>query len=362
MKVMNKSIVNLEDVDIKDFLILESSQLNNDIAIFCSRIVYHDFLSQKRQETIAYAENQSPLDRSSIDYLRSEQWLLEYPPVFSVTALNLDRLSPFAYICPLGYRNQSPEYIQVFTREPLSERLQQQLKKSAMSIGKYLNLYLDWNLRKQEIKLLERILQTAGHQLRNSLSLIALYAQNLCFSLKDRPERSQAEVIGQSIQTLDLNLNELIDCSQSGCLRLMPQDLRSIFRESIDLLQPAIERKQLNILLPEISTVLTVDRLQIKQVFDNLLSNAIYFSPMFGTISCSWQIFQGEVLIKIADEGTGISSEDLPKVFNPFYSRRQGGNGLGLTIAKKIVLDHQGSIWAQNLATGGAQFSLILSR
>ncbi len=362
MKVMNNSIVNSEFAEIANFFRLESSQLTSFEPIFCARLVYHDRLDRERQETISYAENRSHWDRISIDYLRSETWLVDYPPVFNVTALSLDRLSPFVYLCPLGYRNQKPEYIQVFSSEPLSEKLQQQLKRSAMLLSKYLNLYLDWHLRKKEIQILEQILQRAGHQLRNSLSLISLYAQNLYFSLKDRPDRSQAEIICQSIQTLDLNLTELIDCSQSDCLRLTSQDLRSIVLESINLLHPAIERKHLKIEISETSTVLMVDRLQIKQVFDNLLSNAVHFSPMFGTIVCSWQIFQGEVLIKIIDRGPGLAAEDLSKIFNPFYSQREGGTGLGLTIAKKIVLDHQGSLWAQNLPGGGAQFSLILSR
>ena len=106
--------------------------------------------------------------------------------------------------------------------------------------------------------------------------------------------------------------------------------------------------------------MLKVDRLQMQQVFDNLLSNAVHFSPLAGTITCSWQIFQNEVSIQVSDEGSGLSPEDLQKIFNPFYSRREGGTGLGLTIARKIVLSHQGSLWAQNVKSGGARFSLIL--
>ncbi|MGH7999722.1 MAG: sensor histidine kinase, partial [Brasilonema sp.] len=125
---------------------------------------------------------------------------------------------------------------------------------------------------------------------------------------------------------------------------------------------PCIDRKQLKICIPDTSTSLAIDRLQMKQVFDNILSNAVHFSPDFGTITCSWQIFQSEVFIKISDEGPGLSQEDIKKIFTPFYSRRPGGTGLGLTIAKKIVLDHQGSLWAQSLPQGGAQFCLILPR
>ncbi|MEJ1935351.1 ATP-binding protein, partial [Nostoc sp. NIES-2111] len=93
-----------------------------------------------------------------------------------------------------------------------------------------------------------------------------------------------------------------------------------------------------------------------------ILSNAVYFSPESGTITCSWQIFQTEVLIKISDQGQGLSPEDMQKIFTPFYTRRPGGTGLGLTIAKKIILDHHGNLWAQSVAEGGAQFCIILPR
>jgi signal transduction histidine kinase len=100
----------------------------------------------------------------------------------------------------------------------------------------------------------------------------------------------------------------------------------------------------------------------MKQVFENLLSNAIDFSPVGGIVTCDWRGFRNEVLVEIGDQGAGLSQEDLKEAFTPFYSRRPGGTGIGLTIAKKIILDHQGSIWVQNLTRGGAQFSFTLPR
>ena len=110
------------------------------------------------------------------------------------------------------------------------------------------------------------------------------------------------------------------------------------------------------------TVTLAVDRWQMKQALSNLLSNAIHFSPVGATIECSWQIFRREVLIEVRDRGSGLSAEDLQQLFVPFYSRRPGGSGLGLAIAKKIILDHRGRLWAQNLSSGGTQFSITLPR
>ena len=108
--------------------------------------------------------------------------------------------------------------------------------------------------------------------------------------------------------------------------------------------------------------MLAIDSFQIKQIFDNLLSNAIYFSPQGETIDCYWQSFQEEVLISICDRGCGLSPEDRKNMFLPFYSRRENGQGLGLTIVKNIILDLKGKIWAENIYQGGTKISLILPK
>jgi signal transduction histidine kinase len=106
-------------------------------------------------------------------------------------------------------------------------------------------------------------------------------------------------------------------------------------QESIKGLQPWLEKKQVQIVCDETPVTLAVDRWQMKQVFDNLLSNAVYFSPQTGRVTCNWMVFRDEVLVNISDQGAGLSEEDLKQAFTPFYSRRPGGTGLGLAIAKK---------------------------
>ena len=242
----------------------------------------------------------------------------------------------------------------------------------ARSVSEYRQLYRDWTAKAAESKLLEETIQKISHQLRNSLSLISLCAKNLWFSLQDSPAPTQvqAQVIYDSIQNLDVTLAESIlslrdrpaNGAQLSQLRLFPQDLRLLVAESIRNLQPLIQQKQLKVVISEIPAFSTVDRSQMQQVFDNLLSNAVHFSPIAGTVYCNWQIFQKEVSIDISDSGAGLSAADLQHIFTPFYSRREGGTGLGLTISRKIVLSHQGSLWAQNISSGGAKFSLILPR
>ncbi|MBD2359091.1 HAMP domain-containing histidine kinase [Tolypothrix sp. FACHB-123] len=352
----------LGSFNIQSFCQLQSEQLTSQYPILFTRIVYHDCLVKTHQEVISYAQAQTPFSFKELAYLRTETWLINYPPAFEVQEIKLNDFANFAYICPIGYRNQKPEYIQIVTEVALSLDGQQQLQKSAMLLSKYASIYLIYGRQKTEIQLLEELLHKIGHQLRNSLAMIGLYAHNLYLGLAGNKCQEQATIIREGIENLDTNLNQLIDCGQGAKLRKSSQDLRTLVLESIQGLEPLINQKQITITIPDKTTNLLIDRLQMKQVFDNLLSNAVYFSPHAATVTCSWQIFQDEILIKIADQGTGLSPEDIQKIFTPFYSRRPGGTGLGLTIAKKIVLDHRGNLWAQSVSEGGAQFCVVLPR
>lgn len=348
--------------ELQSFCQLQIEHLIAHESISWARVAYYDPLLSAHQFVFYYAQDQPHFSEETLAYLRAEEWLIDFPPAFTLNELSPTHSASICYICPFGYRNQKPEYIMILAHEPLALTWQQNIKRSAMLLSKYLDIYSERECQQAEIRLLEHVVQRVGHQLRNPLALINLYAENLCLGLPFGPWREQAAIIREAVQDLDTNLTELIYCGQGTKLRISHQELRTLVAESIQGLKPLISQKQLQVCYPDTSTILAVDRWQMKQVFDNLLSNAVHFTPDSGTINLSWQVFQGEVLIQIADQGPGLSPEDLKKIFTPFYSRRPGGTGLGLTIAKKIVLDHQGSLWAQNSSLGGGQFCLSLPR
>ena len=109
-----------------------------------------------------------------------------------------------------------------------------------------------------------------------------------------------------------------------------------------------------------------IDTDKLTQVIDNIMSNAIKYSPDGGTITVSIKTTDEQLILSIADEGLGIPKQDLPKIFDRFYrvdkarSRAQGGTGLGLAIAKEIVKQHQGFIWAKSEYGVGSTFTIVL--
>ncbi|HEL9630341.1 cell wall metabolism sensor histidine kinase VicK [Streptococcus suis] len=109
-----------------------------------------------------------------------------------------------------------------------------------------------------------------------------------------------------------------------------------------------------------------IDTDKLTQVLDNILNNAIKYSPDGGTITFSMKTTDSQLIVSISDEGLGIPKADLPKIFDRFYrvdkarSRAQGGTGLGLAIAKEIVKQHKGFIWAKSEYGHGSTFTIVL--
>lgn len=109
-----------------------------------------------------------------------------------------------------------------------------------------------------------------------------------------------------------------------------------------------------------------IDTDKMTQVVDNILNNAIKYSPDGGKITVSMKTTDSQLIVSISDQGLGIPKKDLPLIFDRFYrvdkarSRAQGGTGLGLSIAKEIVKQHNGFIWAKSEYGKGSTFTIVL--
>ena len=109
-----------------------------------------------------------------------------------------------------------------------------------------------------------------------------------------------------------------------------------------------------------------IDTDKMPQVIDNILNNAIKYSPDGGKITVSMKTTDTQLIVSISDQGLGIPKKDLPLIFDRFYrvdkarSRAQGGTGLGLSIAKEIVKQHNGFIWAKSEYGKGSTFTIVL--
>jgi len=223
-------------------------------------------------------------------------------------------------------------------------------------------------------QLKNKFLGIAAHDLRNPLTSIRGFSEILLSEEAGPVSAEQKEFLEIINKTSDEMLhlvNDLLDVSviESGKLDLTMRfgSLKKILADRIRLLHAIAEKKNITVEanygdVPDVR----FDASRISQVGDNLIGNAIKFSPNGSRVYVSLQQKERRLQISVRDEGPGLSSEDLQKLFGTFQklsARPTGGEkstGLGLAIVKKIIDAHQGEVWAESTPGRGATFSFNL--
>lgn len=220
----------------------------------------------------------------------------------------------------------------------------------------------------------DEFLATLSHELRTPLNAILGWSQVL--SLR----APTGEELTEGLRTIERNaraqtqiIEDLLDMSRiiSGKVRLHMQrvSLAPIVQASIDTVKPAMDAKgvTVEVVLDQVTGVVSGDHNRLQQVFWNLLTNAVKFTPRNGTVRITLKRVNSHFEVVVSDSGEGIGAEFLPRVFDRFRqadastTRRHGGLGLGLAIVKQIVDLHGGRVSAMSEGIGkGATFSVAL--
>jgi signal transduction histidine kinase len=204
-----------------------------------------------------------------------------------------------------------------------------------------------------------------AHEVRTPLGILKTSAQ-----LLERRAGESAEVrelvgfIVSESERLNRLVTTLLECASPRPPRFEPHDLHAIIEHTLALVSGKAEKQDiaLEARLAASDSLLECDREQIIQVVLNLVINAIQHVPAGGHIRITSED-AGDVLVaRIEDDGPGIPAEAAAKVFDPFYTRREGGVGLGLTIVQQIVQAHGGEISVGESELGGACFTLRFDR
>lgn len=224
---------------------------------------------------------------------------------------------------------------------------------------------------------MHRLLGMAAHDLRNPLNTIQLLADCLLESAHDRLESDEAvmiQEIEQESHTMRRLIEDLLDISKvenSGpSIARTPTDLVALIEANVALNRSLAKRKRIQIVFetdhPRL--VVDVDADRIRQVLNNLCSNAVMYSmpdtTIYMTLACETSV----AVVSVIDEGQGIPLEELPQLFQPFSrtsvqpTAGEPSTGLGLAICKKIVSAHDGRIWAESVPGRGSTFRFTLPR
>ena len=216
-----------------------------------------------------------------------------------------------------------------------------------------------YNELNQIDKLKNDFIAIASHELRTPLSVILGYATFLQEEAQGEASEHAAHVLNSAIRMRDL-IQDLTQLRylKTGETELAPEHLplASLFQAAQQDVESLANAKghMLRVEKPDMNLVVVVDRIKLGTVLTNLLNNAIKFTPPGGKITLSYMRKPQSVWITVKDTGIGIPSDQLTRVFEEFHqvedhmTRRHGGMGLGLAIAKALVEAHGGRIWAES--------------
>jgi signal transduction histidine kinase len=221
----------------------------------------------------------------------------------------------------------------------------------------------------EKLSALGRLSASVAHEIRNPLAALGGFARRLRKRItEDSKEKEYADIICSESTRLENILRDILSYSKGAALSLTTHDLNDIVRDSLAHYDEICRGKSIELQndLPAIEPI-HIDKGQVRQVIDNLISNAIDSMDYKGTIRITTETAVKDddksfAVIRVADSGSGIPPDKLKMIFEPFFSTKEmgRGTGLGLSISRKIVEEHGGSITAKSTLGEGSVFSVFL--
>ena len=224
---------------------------------------------------------------------------------------------------------------------------------------------------KQVDRLKNEFVNTVSHDLRSPLTAVLGYVDLLerVGPLNDQQKGfiRRVQVSVESITSLVNDLLELgrIEAGFDSQNELVP--LEGMLRYSLETMGGQVAEKRLNMHfnLPAELSPMRGNPIRLRQMLDNLVGNAIKYTPDGGDITTEMEVQSEQIILRITDTGPGIPPADQPHIFEKFYRagnvpKGVGGSGLGLAIVKSIVDSHQGRIWVESSLGRGSTFTVVL--
>lgn len=240
-------------------------------------------------------------------------------------------------------------------------------------------------LRSEKLKTIATFASGMAHEIKNPLTAIKTFAEYLPQKTDDKEFLDKfSKIVGSEINKIDNLVHQLLDFSKPAPLQLKETDIHKLLDDTLEILSNQFIKYNIKVIKDYYTDehrlkdtdehrlssgdnsclIIKVDPNQMKQVFLNLFLNSIEAMPNGGTLTVSTNLCpsggNNSVLICVQDTGCGISEKDLPHIFEPFYSTKEKGSGLGLSIVYNIIKEHKGKIKVESKLGVGTRLIIEL--
>jgi signal transduction histidine kinase len=210
-----------------------------------------------------------------------------------------------------------------------------------------------------------------AHELGNPIASLSLHAQLLKRLIQSKNKKTVADkkqmessidVLNIELTRLDNTIHQFLDAVRPALPQMTLRDIESLVKEVMETLNTVAKEKHVALTLESHweEDLFLMDALRIKQALTNVILNAIEFSNPESSVEILIQNKKGACEVSVKDHGKGIPSAEMIKIFDPYYTTKEGGNGLGLLITYRILKDHGGSISFKSKLGQGSTFSLSI--
>ena len=216
--------------------------------------------------------------------------------------------------------------------------------------------------RGEHLAALGELVAGVAHEVRNPLFGMQITVDALEAAIKDpEPVRDFLQALRGWLDRLNRLMENLLDYGKPWSVDLQQGSVGDAIEEAVKGCRPiadavGVSLQAKRILLPSI----LMDEMRLTRAFENLITNAIQHSPAGSDVVVDSKEDGGFVVCSVRDFGSGFADADLPRIFQPFYTKRRGGTGLGLSIVQRIIDEHGGTVRAENAVDGGAVVTIKL--
>ncbi|WP_144475249.1 ATP-binding protein [Cytobacillus oceanisediminis] len=213
--------------------------------------------------------------------------------------------------------------------------------------------------QKEKLAVIGQMATAIAHEIKNPLSSLKGFTQ--LQQEKDNGDEQYYPIMLNEIDRINAIVNDLLILGKPNTAIKKPQKLEEIIQYVLSVIVPHAQRRDIDIILDtKTSSVLLCDENQLKQVFINLIKNAMEAMPEGGTVTIRIESQNSGIKVSVIDEGCGIKPDQLAKLGEPFYTTKQSGNGLGLMVSKKIIEEHGGNLIINSELGKGTDVTIYL--